>query len=638
MYKDPFKKLIIDKIKNETYSNLVHIIPFFTDESEQMIKEFQNRNIQSFEREEWLKFFESNKDKPLVLYEMLSSKEIPFDIAYDIARLAIDMYKNNNSYDNKKYIAEKLMFKSLEKPLEFDITKAIYKIMNKKISKKLQKFGNVETLFPLEKEIPCPFSQVVLQDLGRIILSKRNDIKLCKEPFRLINNSAYLKDVLENPMCNESIREAIVNNVLISDEIRMQAFNDGVNFHNIYSAPVKAKDIIFKSAVEAYTDLSINPLTKADKTISKSIDEINIYNGAIKLLSTKLMHNFFSEEHQLDLVYRLKDLHGGKVKDNVLGLLFQYTTSKKVLNMASLFNINEDVEKAFQNNNIDKDILMKRCEILFNELDKDNYIKKDKKGTIESVIANFTLSDDKYEKILSSDIENGLLIKVANSYHTPKHILDKTIDRCDELLSFFKHNENKYSTFTVSTISDAKWDAILSKIIKNYLDCSEFESIHKILNNFAINYKRMNEKNYKYYPTSEENCIPKNDVDYISATVLCSCLPKSEKGRKELLSSFEKAVEEYKEKPEIQKNIKEAYMKIKQALYVEKLLKNEKYDVFNTNVLEKIQIDMIREFCFNAENDLSSFYNNFSKLLKSFTQTQLQIDLKSVENEKENIK
>ena len=63
-------------------------------------------------------------------------------------------------------------------------------------------------------------------------------------------------------------------------------------------------------------------------------------------------------------------------------------------------------------------------------------------------------------------------------------------------------------------------------------------------------------------------------------------------------------------------------------------INTEKYDTFNTDVLDYIQRTKIKTFCNRAENDLKVFYNGFNDFLKEFSKIQFQIDMKELEQER----
>lgn len=634
MFLNPFKDILIHKIKNQSFNPMLHIAPFLTDDVEKVLKELKTINLTKEDRDGWGKFYEQHKDKPLVLYETLCSKDIHPYLESWIINPAISAYTKADSYTHEKHINKLIMYKGLERELDDYQVKAIFNALGNDLFDTLQSY----TTFP-DKETglhhPCQFSQKSLKIIGDCIMPyKKYKTRWYQQPFRLISDEKYLQKILDNPKCNETIRESIVNNTLVSDNIRMEAFNGGVNFDNIIYAPKEAKDIIFNSIMETYTDLNVNPVTRKNRNFSKS--EIKVYNRAINAMSYKLNHRFFNEEHQLDLAYRIYDLHGGKEKDCVLGLMFKYTDSKKVLEMANMFHLSSDVEIAYQNPLMDKEMLMKRSEELFKKLNKNKTwnVPEAKYNTFVTLIKNHPLSDENYQIILNSGIDNNLLSYCAGSYYTPKHILDDIIKVCDKHLASFNDIGTKPRfQYKVDYLNEVKWIATFNKVIKECATPEECEKMIIMLNRYKINY-RTQEKAGQYHPTTQPYTLPENDCDYIELKELYNTLPQSSINQKELLSGLEKEMEKHKEDSLIYAYIKEAYMEISEAINVHNLVESEYYEPFNLPVLEKIQKDIINEFCCKAENDISIFYDNFNELLTAFSNTQFQIDLKEMEKER----
>ena len=644
MFKDPFKELLINKIKNTSFNPMLHVAPFYTDEVEENIKAFKNNIPPKVEFAKWRDLFQKHQDDPLMLYAMLDSREIPHNIVYDMVCHEMRVYdKYHGEYSNEKHMSRVLMYKALEYPLPQNLINEMFKMLNTDILERLQEFNT-----PLDPDVTrknyCPFHQDNLKHIGNLVLPfKKYKQKWYQQPFRLITDEKYLEAVINSPKCTETVREAIVNNNLIGDEIREIAFNEGVNFQNILYAPLSVKDTIYESAISTYTELSVNPATRHNRVygVHHTKEDLKTYNDSMNFLQSKLSNDFLEESHQLDMVYRLKELHGGKSKDWILHQLFKHTNSKAVLDVASQFKLNQDVETAYQNKAMDKKYVFERVDEILKKLEKDRNarITDAQINTLIFAIENYPLSDKNYYTILHSSTSNDLLLNCATSPAVPIHTLEKIIDRCDYLIDNYKKlNKEKEHENQINLLKEIKFASIINKCIKGNVSREQYRDWMNMFNCFKLTARtieadKINPKQKTYKVHTAKDYMPKNSMEMMEFELIYGLLPPTTY-EKTILKNLRKERDILPADSEFRIKLQEMINEIEATDNMFEKINTEKYDTFNTDVLDYIQRTKIKTFCNRAENDLKIFYNGFNDFLKEFSKIQFQIDIKELEQER----
>ena len=642
MFKDPFKEKLICEIKNMSFNPMLHIAPFFTDETQENIKKFKENVPSSVDIDEWKTLCNKYINDPLMLYAMLNTIQIPIDIVHSIVNHELDVYNAYHSeYTHEKHMSKILLFKAMEHPLAQHKTEAIFKTLNQEIMLQIQEYNNKNDP-ELIRYNPCPFSQTVLMDLGNIVLPyKKYKQRWYQQPFRLIKNEPYLESVLNNSKCNETVRESIVNNTMISDEMREKAFDGGVNFSNVIFAPLSVKDTIYESAISSYTELSVNPATRANRVIGHSKDDIKTYNNTTNFLQNKLSNNFFEESQQLDMVYRLRDLHGGKSKDWILAQIFKHTESPEVLKLAEEFKTSPDVEVAYQNKNMYRKLVLDRVEEILKKLER-NYsakLSESKQNTITSAMNNIVLSDKNYydAAIHSNSNTNNFRLIAAQSIKTPIHILNAIIDRCDYLVQN-RRDLGKVDEAFEDLLKEVKFTAILNKCIKGYIDPQYTTDWMNLFNCFKLTARTIvpngnSDVPHVYKVVTDKKDTPKNDIQFIEWQTVNEILP-SEVMQNKIISALEIERDKFEKGSEFYVKLQEIINEICSVRYTMECVNTEKYEDFNLAALNFIKKQKIRSYCKDAENDVSKFYDNFKSFLKEYSKVQFQIDLKELEKER----
>ena len=271
---------------------------------------------------------------------------------------------------------------------------------------------------------------------------------VCSVPFVHLKDDDAAKKYLNSPKCDEVVCTAIAGNKNLSDEIRNEAYNRGVNPQMLYDyTPDIIKDI-YEMTVFTYTEMEINPATYDTKKYSKQ--QRIPYENATGFLLELIRRNKLPESLQIDLFNRIIAMHLKK-RNRILETLLRYGTSKYIIENAGLVKNAKDRLSVYLNEMMPHEEYNNGILSIINQYKDYSKSKKSIPQYVEIFLTRIAYKDDEenLRKIFSLKQES-LFYHLASNNKCPEDILSKIVDYYKEkgnlessdkqvLLSVFKN-------------------------------------------------------------------------------------------------------------------------------------------------------------------------------------------------------
>ena len=330
-----------------------------------------------------------------------------------------------------------------------------------------------------------------------------------KTPFCFITDNDFALSVIHNSKADEIVFTAVAMNKNLSDKVRDEAFDLGVNYLDLDISKTGLTEHmineIYESAVQTYTELELNPVTYYGKK-EYSKDEIKAFEQCCDCLRSMVSRRLLNESLQNDLFNRIVYLNQ-KSGNYLLQELLTRTKSEYIFNnLSSVRNQSDLSYSVCRNEYIPENILNDKINEYFG-------IMEAKRKAVPTYILQFfdyligiRKLDDKILKTMCN-LDLGCDDSIAISVYASQNVLNDIIQ---------KHkNERDYSQKTLvyhalfnlivkaTDMSIDKQEFLLNNIIDlpfsnitivNDKDKRNLDRIIKdtIIRNFSINYQENN--------------------------------------------------------------------------------------------------------------------------------------------------
>ena len=248
--------------------------------------------------------------------------------------------------------------------------KLVNKVLHKEISEK--------TIDNLVKRFPSHVKGTIIDNESKSIPQK-NVGALCdsflkrkalranplQTPFVLIKDDAVAFACLyHSPKCDETVATPIAMNENLSDEVRNEAFDFGVDFNRLYLTQYGVTEHMVKEIydciIQSYSELELNPLTYSKKRYNKEM--VKTFERSCEYLYDLISNDLLPESLQNDLFNRIVSLKQ-KSQNRILQRLLMKTKSKYIFDNLDLIQNQRDVVYALINNkNIPENVMNEKID------------------------------------------------------------------------------------------------------------------------------------------------------------------------------------------------------------------------------------------------------------------------------------
>lgn len=408
----------------------------YSEEEAEILKDIWENGNQ-YTKEKWEEIFRKcieNEESP-VLQEMASYDNLPEDIRDSMINYLIKTSKTKfYNMEQRDYILCNLFSKPLSKK-QADTIIWFYEKEN-------DVFSN---FIALSKDIPE-------ENLKRIIenflpqKSKTNRVEITgslRAALLNIRDEEYVKLILKSPLCKENVRNLLIQNKNLSDEIKKEIWNEGVDIEHIGNAKNISKEImedIYNSVVYALTESEVNPRSVEDKSIPRGTDRniITAYEKAKNIMIVLIQSNTLTEDMEYDLYERFKDMDLRRNND-VLSALIHFTKNEKILRDC-VKNIKSEaiIRECMRNEHMPEDIVQREAEKIIKQYNKKQTLSRKNKDTLITICQKqIALPEQAYRIFFADNTESRIGQKIIMSPYTPIGILNQM----DKMVSPYTVND-----------------------------------------------------------------------------------------------------------------------------------------------------------------------------------------------------
>lgn len=436
----------------------------YSEETEKLINEIHF--CDTYNKKEWDALYEKCKDNIYAIYAISTTNTIPAEIINKIVYNDTLYSHTNSSFETDLYY--KIFLNLLSQK---DITEAQIKHICNYHSVGFYEQFNTLTYdgwdnkinecdnFPIPEnycKIPSNIALMIHNIYMSSTLVSKFKFDWRHMPLRFINNNVVAIDELEKVENNfysnkeaEQVCAAIANNANLAYEIREKAMSN-TNLDDIYFASDTMKKDIYLILADSYYSSEINLVKNKNKELTP--EEKTSFTQARKTLIEKIQNGFFSNAELTDIIYRAKNIHGGKYIDKVLETLFKSSNNSSVLKLAYELDKRPCVEVAFMNPYMEDELKEKYIDDITMKIPygikKERFNFSDTRhNAIKHIVNSVELEQkSKYKPAYRNFLQIYMPEECAKSPFTPTEIIEEIVSeqetRFNKLYKNLERNNN----------------------------------------------------------------------------------------------------------------------------------------------------------------------------------------------------
>lgn len=336
------------------------------------------------------------------LIAIMSNPKNPVKYTEDIVLMAIEQGNYFPYRDFSEMLRKYIILKSLERDLS---EKTLNEMMKKQFSIVSDALGKYEDKTWGNDFTYKEISEHNLETMVKLFMRRKSYRRNAAiQPVRYIKNEEIARECLDHPKCDEVTRTAIAKNKNLSDKIRDEAFDGGVDYKEFYVdlTPHMINEV-YESVVSAYTDGLVNPANYG-KINGHSPAEIKAdkkpHENARYFLKQMIENGAVTESVEIDLFNRIADYQSNYTNPLLIALLIN-TKSEYIFNHLNSIKHKYDVVFGYDNPNIPKDIVDKKTEEYVKKFGNKSQMPQYAEFYFDRIGRKYELPDSIYQYFLN---------------------------------------------------------------------------------------------------------------------------------------------------------------------------------------------------------------------------------------------